>query len=82
MSAAGTARARRVAGRPDADLAYTDECMIDEDDVPSRLFTKPDWSPMLLTSFMYTGHFSVYRTATVREVGGNRQKVHMLTVLV
>ena len=66
--------AAALAGGAVPDLVYSDECMIDEDDLPSRLFTKPDWSPMLLTSFMYTGHLSVYRTELVREVGGFRSE--------
>ncbi|GAC1480125.1 MAG: hypothetical protein NVS2B11_04780 [Acetobacteraceae bacterium] len=58
--------------RPELDLVYSDECTIDAEDVPVRLYTKPDWSPMLLTAGMYTGHFSVYRTAMMRDAGGFR----------
>ena len=35
---------------------------------------KPDWSPLLLTAVMYTGHFSVYRTSIVRQLGGLRSR--------
>ena len=56
------------------DLVYTDECKIDESDVVQTLMPKPDWSPLLLTSFMYTGHFSIYRTALVRQLGGLRSR--------
>jgi len=64
--------AERLRARPEIDLLYTDECWLDAEDVPVRLFTKPDWSPMLLTAFMYTGHFSLYRTALVQSLGGFR----------
>lgn len=58
--------------RPDIDLLYSDECKIDENDIVDDLFAKPDWSPSLLFSCMYTGHFSVYRTELVRRIGGFR----------
>ncbi len=66
--------AEHLRGHPDTDLVYSDECTIDGDDIPAGLFTKPDWSPLLLTSVMYTGHFSVYRTALVRDLGGFRSE--------
>ena len=76
MLAAGAleAVAAHLQQHPDTGLIYTDECMIDVDDVPDRLFTKPDWSPLLLTSMMFTGHFSVYRTALLRQAGAFRSK--------
>ena len=59
---------------PAIDLLYTDECKIDEDNIVHELMPKPDWSPLLLTAFMYTGHFSVYRTSIVRQLGGLRSQ--------
>ena len=59
---------------PTVDLVYTDECKIDENDIVQYLMPKPDWSPLLLTAFMYTGHFSVYRTSLVRRLGGLRSE--------
>jgi GT2 family glycosyltransferase len=56
------------------DLVYTDECKIDYNDIADELMCKPDWSPLLLTAVMYTGHFSVYRTSLVRELGGFRSE--------
>jgi O-antigen biosynthesis protein len=56
------------------DLVYTDECKIDADDLVDELFHKPDWSPLLLLNFMYTGHLTVYRKALVERVGGFRSK--------
>src|SRR5262249_32318275 len=56
------------------DLVYTDECKIDSNDIADELMCKPDWSPLLLTAVMYTGHLSVYRTSLVRELGGFRSE--------
>ena len=64
--------ARRIAAAPDTDWLYSDECKIGIDDQPDELLTKPDWSPSLLMSVMYTGHLSVYRSSLVRSVGGFR----------
>jgi GT2 family glycosyltransferase len=66
--------AERLNENPDLDFVYTDECKIDDDNVPDDLFHKPDWSPLLLLNFMYTGHFSVYRKSLVESVGGFRSK--------
>jgi O-antigen biosynthesis protein len=63
-----------LANDPAIDLIYTDECKIDENDIVQQLMPKPDWSSLLLTAFMYTGHFSVYRTSIVRELGGLRSR--------
>lgn len=59
---------------PTVDFVYTDECKIDEYDIAGDLFSKPDWSPMLLTAFMYTGHFTVYRASLVHDVGAFRSR--------
>ncbi|MEG3167802.1 glycosyltransferase [Sphingomonas sp. LB3N6] len=64
--------AARIDAVPDTDWLYSDECKIGTDDQPDELLTKPDWSPALLMSVMYTGHLSVYRTSLVRSVGGFR----------
>ena len=56
----------------DADVIYTDEDKLEPDGTRSEPFFKPDWSPELLLSCMYTCHFSVYRKALVDEVGGLR----------
>jgi GT2 family glycosyltransferase len=66
--------ADRLAEDSAIDLLYTDECKIDQDDIVQQLMPKPDWSPLLLTAFMYTGHFSVYRTSIVRQLGGVRSR--------
>lgn len=43
------------------DLLYTDEDTVDEAGNPLRPNFKPDWSPELLCSCMYMGHFLVVR---------------------
>lgn len=63
-----------IAEYPDADMLYTDEAIINEDGSVQRVFVKPDWSPALLTSVMYTGHFSVYRKSLLEGVGAFRSR--------
>ncbi len=58
----------------DVDMLYTDEAIINEDGSVQRIFIKPDWSPLLLTSVMYTGHFSVYRRSLLDAVGAFRSR--------
>ena len=55
---------------PDTDLVYSDEDKIDPQGQRVQPFFKPDWSPDMLLSFMYTCHFSVYRKERLTEVGG------------
>ena len=59
--------------RPDTDLVYSDEDKIDEDGRRFEPYFKPDWNPDLFLGQNYLSHFSVYRTALVREVGGFRE---------
>ena len=66
--------AERFAEHVDLDALYSDEATVSEDGEPIRIFTKPDWSPELLLSVMYIGHFTVYRRTLVAEVGGFRPK--------
>lgn len=54
------------------DVAYSDEAIIDANGEPNRIFTKPDWSPVLLLAMMYIGHLTVYRRSLVVAVGGLR----------
>ncbi len=63
-----------IAEYPDADMLYTDEAIINEDGSVQRVFIKPDWSPALLTSVMYTGHFSVYRRSLLEAIGAFRSR--------
>ncbi|MES2780722.1 MAG: glycosyltransferase [Bacteroidota bacterium] len=57
---------------PDADVIYSDEDKIDEQNNHSDAWFKPDWSPEYLLSHMYVCHFSVYRKQLVDAVGGFR----------
>ena len=48
--------------KPELDFIYSDEDKIDETGRHRRTpFFKPDWSPDLLMSLMYTCHLSIYR---------------------
>ena len=66
--------AAALEARPEADLLYSDEVFIGEDDAPQELFPKPDWSPLLMLNGHYIGHLTVHRTALVRELGGFRSE--------
>lgn len=58
---------------PEADIVYSDEDKISEEGVRHSPYFKPDWSPDLLLSQMYTCHFSIYRKSLVDQVGGFRK---------
>lgn len=58
---------------PDTDMVYTDEDKLDERGRHVEAFFKPDWSPELLLSTMYTCHLGVYRKRLVNEIGGFRE---------
>jgi glycosyltransferase involved in cell wall biosynthesis len=55
--------------QPDTDMIYTDEDKLDEHGRHVEAFLKPDWSPELLLSTMYTCHLGVYRRALIDEIG-------------
>lgn len=55
------------------DFIYSDEDKITEDSKIRHMpFFKPEWSPDLFMSMMYTNHLGVYRTAIVKQIGGLR----------
>jgi GT2 family glycosyltransferase len=56
----------------DTDMVYSDEDKISEKGKRVTPFFKPDWSPDLILSYMYTCHLSVYRTKLVDAIGGFR----------
>ena len=56
----------------DVDMIYTDEDKLDESGRHVEAFLKPDWSPELLLSNMYTCHLGIYRKSLVDEIGGFR----------
>jgi len=57
---------------PDVDFIYSDEDKIKTSGQRTDPFFKPDWSPERILSNMYCGHFSIYRTNLVRQIGGFR----------
>ena len=58
--------------KPNADLIYTDEDKIDENDIHSVPHFKPDWSPDSLLSRNYLGHVCVFKTNQLKAIGGWR----------
>lgn len=62
-----------LAAQPEVDYVYSDEDHIDMKGRSSNVFRKPTWSPERLRGQNYCNHFSVLRTALVREVGGFRE---------
>lgn len=64
--------ARQIEREPDADLIYSDEDKIDTRGRHSSPFFKPDYSPELLESQNYIGHFLVIRRSLMNSIGGFR----------
>ncbi len=58
---------------PEADFIYSDEDKIDEKGERVEPYFKPDWSPDLFLSQMYTCHLGVYRKTIIDEIGGFRK---------
>ena len=55
------------------DFIYSDEDKITEDSKIRHMpFFKPEWSPDLFMSMMYTNHLGVYRAEIVKQIGGLR----------
>jgi GT2 family glycosyltransferase len=57
------------------DAVYSDEDKIDERGQHFELYCKPSFSPELLLTQMYLCHFTVFRHADMREVGGLRSSM-------
>ncbi|QTL02432.1 glycosyltransferase family 2 protein [Aquabacter sp. L1I39] len=57
---------------PDADIVYSDDDKIDMDGKRYAPQFKPDWSPVLLLSFMYMAHILTVRRSLFLEIGGFR----------
>ncbi len=55
---------------PEADMIYSDEDKITTEEIRCEPFFKPDWSPDLFLSQMYTCHFGIYRKSIVDKIGG------------
>lgn len=54
------------------DFIYSDEDKISINGVRYDPFFKPDWSPELLETCMYTAHFACYDMRIVKKIGGFR----------
>ena len=57
------------------DAVYSDEDKVDPKSEHYELYCKPDFSPELLLTQMYLCHFTVFRTAAVKEAGGLRSEM-------
>ena len=57
---------------PEADMIYSDEDKIDDNNQLREPFFKPDWCPDSFLSRMYTCHLGIYRRSLVNEIGGFR----------
>ena len=58
----------------EAEFLYSDECKVNTKYNGDRFdfFFKPDWSPSMLVNYMYIGHLTIYKTDTIRKIGGFR----------
>jgi GT2 family glycosyltransferase len=65
--------AAKLAENPELDMVYSDEEMIDGERQVAIL-RKPQWSPDLMRSHMYTCHLGVYRRSLAEEIGGFRSE--------
>jgi hypothetical protein len=68
--------AARLLARPEIDICYSDEDVIDEAGRYRHTpFFKPAWSPHMFLQCNYTNHLSVIRRSLVEEVGGLRSEL-------
>ncbi len=72
LSPAALYRVAQSLQSEETDFFYSDEDKLTPEGLRVDPYFKPGWSPYLLLSQMYTGHFSVYRRSLVLEVGGFR----------
>ena len=64
---------RYLNAHPDADVIYSDEDKVDETGARCDPYFKPDWSPELFLSYMYTCHLMVVRRQLVEDIGEFRR---------
>lgn len=57
---------------PEADMIYSDEDKLNQQEQRVHPFFKPDWCPDSFLSRMYTCHLGVYRRSLVETIGGFR----------
>ncbi|MBK1878412.1 glycosyltransferase [Pelagicoccus mobilis] len=65
--------AETIKSHPDASILFSDEDKIDLNNNRSTPYFKPDWDPTFIKCQNYTGHFSVYRSSLLKNVGGLRE---------
>jgi len=65
--------AQAINDAPDAQLIYSDEDRINEQGRRFAPYFKPDWNPDLVTNQNMVSHLGVYRTDTLRSIGGFRE---------
>lgn len=65
--------ARALADDPALEVIYTDEDKVDAGGRRFGHYFKPDWNPELLLGQNLVSHLGVYRTETVRRIGGFRK---------
>jgi len=63
---------KRLNSEPELDMIYSDEDKVSEGQGRHAPYFKPDWSPDLFLSQMYTAHLAVYRRSLIAEIGGFR----------
>ncbi len=66
--------AKVIREKPSVDMIYSDEDKLDPKGNRCEPFFKPDWSPDLLLTQMYTCHLGVYRRSILEEIGGFRSE--------
>ncbi|MFL5817585.1 MAG: glycosyltransferase [Conexibacter sp.] len=69
------ALAQALAAHPEADMLYTDEDHVLRTGRRYEPYRKPDWSPELFRSLMFTGHLAAYRRTLALELGGFRSEL-------
>lgn len=62
----------RLNQTPELDLLYSDEDKLTLEGDRNEPFFKPDWSPELLLSMNYIGHFAVFRRSILAAINGFR----------
>jgi GT2 family glycosyltransferase len=58
---------------PDTEVVYSDEDKINESGKRLDHYFKPDWNLQLALSQNFVSHLGVYRTETLRQIGGFRE---------
>lgn len=64
--------ANEINSNPDVEFIYSDQDKIDENGVRFDPYFKPDFDPDLLRSQNFVDHLAVFRTESVRRLGGWR----------